>query len=207
MVEELTEKTRHNAEILSRFDLPVYVTTPDLLADVPQATWIPLVVDVDAWSCEDPVLVRRRPVVFHAPSARWSKGTDLFLPDLEEMDARGVIELRVAEGVPWAEMRELVRSSDIVVDQVAVGSYGTLACEAMAAGKPVIAHLTETVITAFDGPPPLVNTEPTGVRATVEQLLDDRDGAAEIGVRARDFARRVHDGRRSAALLRPFLFS
>ncbi|GAA3716485.1 hypothetical protein GCM10022204_40320 [Microlunatus aurantiacus] len=205
VLQSLRKQAHDNAKIIDEVELPVFVTTPDLLADVPRATWIPLVVDVDAWNSDQPVLARSRPVVLHAPSKRWTKGTDLFLADLEEMDSRGLIELRVIEGVPWAEMRDEVKSADIVVDQVAIGSYGTLACEAMAAGRPVVAHLTDTVIAAFDGPPPLVNTDPTGVRATIERLLDDRPGTAEIGRQARDFARRVHDGRRSAEILLPFL--
>lgn len=207
LLESITQKVRRSEAILAGVDLPVFVTTPDLLADVPQATWIPLVVDVDAWSTDQPVMERSRPIVLHAPSARWSKGTDLFLPDLEEMDTQGIIELSLVEGVPWGTMREMVQAADIVVDQVAIGSYGVLACEAMAAGKPVIAHLTDTVITAFDGPPPLVNTEPTGVRATVERLLDDPSGTAQIGRQAQGFARQMHDGRRSAELLRDFLLS
>lgn len=207
MLQSLRRQSRHNADVLARNDLPVFVTTPDLLTDVPRATWIPLVVDVDSWSSDHPVLERSRPVVLHAPSKRWTKGTELFLADLEEMDARGLIELRLIEGVPWAEMRENVKSADIVVDQVAIGSYGTLACEAMAAGRPVIAHLTDTVIAAFDGPSPLVDTDPLGVRATVERLLDDPAGTVEIGRRAAEFARRVHDGRRSAAVLSAFLQS
>ena len=130
------------------------MTTPDLLADVPQATWIPLVVDVDAWSCEDPVLVRRRPIVFHAPSARWSKGTDLFLAR-PGGDGRPGSD-RAAGGRGGAVGPRCVTwcaPSDIVVDQVAVGSYGTFACEAMAAGKPVVAHLTDTVLPPSTGLP------------------------------------------------------
>jgi glycosyltransferase involved in cell wall biosynthesis len=207
MLQSLRRQARHNADVLDRVELPVFVTTPDLLADVPRATWIPLVVDVDSWSSDRPVLDRPRPVVLHAPSKRWTKGTELFLTDLEEMDAHGFIELRLIEGVPWAEMRENVKSADIVIDQVAIGSYGTLACEAMAAGRPVIAHLTDTVIAAFDGSLPLVNTDPLGVRATVERLLDDRAGTVEIGRRAEEFARRVHDGRKSAEVLSTFLQS
>jgi hypothetical protein len=204
---DLTSKVRRNEEILARVDLPVFVTTPDLLADVPQATWIPVVVDVDAWACDEPVMKRPRPVVLHAPSARWSKGTDLFLSDLEELDSRGAIELKLAEGLPWTAMRELVFSADIVVDQVAVGSYGTFACEAMAAGKPVVVHLEETVLGAFDGPLPLVNSAPTEVGATIERLLDDREATTAIGRAAHDFARSMHDGRRSAAVLQGFLSS
>ena len=207
LLEARIRAVQHNADIVAQVDLPIFVTTPDLLDDVPKATWIPLVVDVDAWSCEVPVFERQRPVVLHAPSKRWTKGTDLFLPDLEEMDARGVIELRLVEGVPWTTMRDQVQAADIVVDQVAIGSYGTLACEAMAAGKPVVVHLTPTVLTALGGTPPLVNTEPTGVRAAIEQLLDDRDRAREIGREAHDFVRVTHDGRRSAELLGGFLQS
>lgn len=204
---ELRTKAGRNAEILAQHDLPVFVTTPDLLADVPQARWVPLVVDVDTWDCDLPVLERPRPVVLHAPSARWSKGTDLFLGELEELADRGVIELRLVEGLSWSQMRAEVFAADIVVDQVAVGCYGTFACEAMAAGKPVVVYLHDEVLAAFDEDVPVANTEPTAVRQTVERLLDDRAGAQALGSAAREFARRVHSGGRSASVLQEFLRS
>ncbi|MCW2854252.1 MAG: hypothetical protein JWM84_3916 [Nocardioides sp.] len=205
VVDNLVRISERNREIAETSGLHVFVTTPDLLDDLPMATWIPLVVDVDAWACDRPVMERDRPVVLHAPSKRWTKGTDRFLPQLQALDDRGVIELRLVEGVPWATMRDMVQDADIVIDQVAIGSYGTFACEAMAAGKPVLANLTPTVTEVLREVPPIVNTPPDQVRETLERLLDDPSGTAAIGRRSVEYVRRLHDGRRSAEVLDQFL--
>lgn len=205
----LTRVAERNQQILASVDLPVYVTTPDLIDDVPQATWLPLVVDVDAWHTDQPVMERERPIVLHAPSKRWTKGTDRFLPALEAMAAKGLIELDLVEGLPWAEMQQHVKAADVVIDQVAVGAYGAFACEAMAAGKPVIAYLTDQVSDRIrrgvDAELPIVNASGPEVAAAVERLLADRDEARRIGAASSRFARAVHDGRRTAEVLDAFL--
>lgn len=204
-LEQLRSLTRRNRQFADEHALPCFVTTPDLLDDLPQATWAPLVVDVDAWACDRPVFERARPVVLHAPSKRWTKGTGRFLEQLQDLDARGAIELRLAEGLSWEQMREQVQDADLVIDQFGVGAYGTLACEAMAAGKPVMAYLTETVLKAVGEPCPIVNVAPDGVADAVTRLLDDREAAARLGRESVEYAREFHDGRRAALALDGFL--
>ena len=194
-----------NHRIVENSGLPTFVTTPDLLDDLPTATWVPLVVDIAAWACDRPVMERARPVVLHAPSKRWTKGTDRFAGALEELARRGLIEFELVEGLPWAAMRERVQNADIVVDQFAIGSYGTFACEAMAAGKPVIAYLDESVSRVVGEEPPIVNTTPDKIVDAISALLDDRDESVLLGSRSADYVRRVHDGRRSAAALTGFI--
>lgn len=205
----LTRISERNLATIEAFDLPVYVTTPDLLDDVSKATWLPLVVDVDSWTSAEPIMERKKPIVLHAPSRRWTKGTDRFLPALEEMERKGLIELNLVEGLLWPEMQRQVKLADIVIDQVAVGAYGAFACEAMAAGKPVIAHLTERVAKVVNHDAgeelPIVNATGAEVAGAVEQLLADRDAAREIGAASSRFARAVHDGRRTAEVLDAFL--
>lgn len=65
--EKLAAIAERNRRIARESGLPVFVTTPDLLLDLPTAIWAPLVVDVDAWACDRPVMERERPVVLHAP--------------------------------------------------------------------------------------------------------------------------------------------
>jgi glycosyltransferase involved in cell wall biosynthesis len=102
-------------------------------------------------------------------------------------------------------MRALIRDCDLVIDQFGVGAYGTLACEAMAAGKPVVAYLSEGVNRVIGEVPPIINVGPDSVGEAVSGLLDDREGAARLGRESVDFVRRFHDGRRSAAALDGFL--
>ena len=194
-----------NRRIADEAGLPAFVTTPDLLVDLPQATWLPLVVDVSTWVSDRPVMERARPKVLHAPSARWTKGTDRFIAQLEALDARGAIELQLVEGVKWRAMRELVQEADLVVDQFAVGAYGTFACEAMAAGKPVLAFLTEQVIDAIGETPPIINVSPDAVGAAVEQLLENREEAIRLGRDSSAYVRRYHDGGQTASRLSDFL--
>jgi glycosyltransferase involved in cell wall biosynthesis len=201
-LQSLSERNRSFAE---EHGLPCYVTTPDLLDDLPHATWVPLVVDVDGWACEKPVFERERPLVLHAPSKRWTKGTGRFVEQMQGLEERGLIEFRLVEGLPWEQMRALIRDCDLVIDQFGVGAYGTLACEAMAAGKPVVAYLSEGVNRVIGEVPPIINVGPDSVGEAVSGLLDDREGAARLGRESVDFVRRFHDGRRSAAALDGFL--
>lgn len=204
VVAERRAKALRSRRIVQESDLPVFVTTPDLLDDMPGATWLPLVVDVEAWATDNPVMERSRPVVLHAPSKRWTKGTDRFMGQLEAMDRRGLIEFQLIENLPWAEMRERVQNADLVLDQFAIGSYGALACEAMAAGRPVLAWLSDAALSTV-GDAPIVNTPPDGVAAAVEGLLDQPERVVQLGIESRDYARRVHDGREAVQRLSGFL--
>ncbi|MEW1545615.1 glycosyltransferase family 4 protein [Streptomyces tsukubensis] len=203
--EELTRLATQNRRIAETADLPVFVTTPDLLLDLPMATWTPLVVDVKAWASDRPVMERKRPKVLHAPSARWSKGTDRILPLLEDLDSRGIIEFQLAEGVSWSTVRSMMMDADIVIDQFAIGTYGTFACEGMAAGRPVIAYLDQESLDACGVVPPIVNATPQTLGAELERLLDDREATAQIGRDSAAFAREYHDGRATVAALSSFL--
>ena len=204
LVQRLIVSTARNRRIAEQSGLPVFVTTPDLLDDLPDAVWAPLVVDVDLWQSDRPVMERARPVVLHAPSARWTKGTERILPTLTEMDERGLIELRLVEGLRWDEMRAMVRDADVVLEQFAVGAYGTLAVESMAAGRPVLAYLGESG-TAAGLETPIINATPATVRTALEELLDDRDRAARIGAASAEYARKFHDGTMTANVLSNFL--
>lgn len=205
LVTRLVGTTERNRRIADESGFPLFCTTPDLLDDLPDAVWVPVVVDVDSWSCDRPVFERKVPVVVHAPSNRWTKGTDLILPVLEDLESRGAIELRLLEGVAHSRMRELVRDADLVVDQIGIGIYGVLACEAMAAGKPVTGCIGETAAKAYGPDLPVLHTTAETLRSTVESLLDDRDRARGIGAASRRYVREVHDGTLSAARFAAFL--
>ncbi|MGV9554709.1 glycosyltransferase family 4 protein [Streptomyces sp. NPDC003401] len=205
IAKKLQAKAEVNKRIATEAGLPLYVTTPDLLEDLPTAKWLPLVVDVDKWATDRPVMERKRPLVLHAPSKRWTKGTDRIMPVLTELHDRGVIEFRLAEGIPWAEMRELVQSCDLVLDQFTTGSYGTFAVEAMAAGKPVVAYISDSVKLATDGALPIVGATPETLREVLEGLVGDPEGTARIGRESLEFARTYHDGTWTAQVLSDFL--
>ncbi|MGV9762665.1 glycosyl transferase family 1 [Micromonospora tulbaghiae] len=203
--ERLTAVAERNRRTAQESGLPFFVTTPDLLDDVPFATWAPLIVDVDAWACDRPVLERTRPVVLHAPSNRWTKGTDRLLPRLQELHDRRIIELRLVEGLPHSEMRRLVQDCDIVVDQLVMGSYGTFSCEGMAAGKVVVAYVSEGPHRAAGVQPPIANATPGTLVKTIESLLDDRPAAVALAAEGARYVRDHHDGRRTAEAFDAFL--
>jgi len=204
-----TARLQANAErfggVLARDPGPAFVSTPDLLDFVPRATWLPVVVDARAWRSDAPVLERARPVVVHAPSNPWLKGTAAADAALSRLHEQGLVEYRRVEGVRSADIPALVADADVVLDQLVIGCYGVMAVQAMHAGRLVVAHLPDHVRARFPAPPPVVECGPGDVTQVMTALLDDRDAFRAIAARGPAYAADVHDGRRSAGALAAFL--
>lgn len=207
-LQRIVERNRADLE---RFDGPVFVSTPDLLDVLPGATWLPLVVDVDGLATDRPTLERERPVVLHAPSNPRLKGTPAVEAVLTELEAEGLVEYRRLEGVPHERMARFVGDADVVVDQVVLGNPGVLLTEALAAGRLVVAHLSDAVRARMreadpaGEEPPVVEADPTSLAGVLREVVAERAAYRERAARGPGWARRNHDGTRSAQVLAAWL--
>lgn len=192
------------APLVEDFPDPVFVSTPDLLRDVPGAHWLPVVIDVDAWVSDRPVLEREVPVVLHAPSRASLKGSAYVDSALAGLHERGVVEYRRIEHRPPADMPGLIADADIVLDQFAIGSYGVLAAQAMAAGRVVLGHVMPEVREAV-GDLPVLEAAPDSLEEVIRGVLADRDAARARAQAGIEYVRETHDGRRSSAVLHDVL--
>lgn len=194
-----------NIEFLERVGRPIFASTPDLLVDVPQAVWCPVVVDVARWQAETPPRQRPRPVVMHVPSSPQMKGTTLIADTIQRLDSDRTIDLKLTTGVASASMPALVATSDIVLDQFRLGSYGAAAIEAMAAGRVVVGHVLESVRSAvFDRtgvPLPIVEATPDTLEQVLLELVADRERMARVSAESAEFVRIAHSGQLSARTL------
>ncbi len=211
-VDVLESRAQRNADVMAEFDGPTFVSTPDLLDYVPDATWCPVVVDPDRWQLPGTPVAGESgevPVVVHVPSHSRLKGTELIDSAVVGLSAAGVVDYRRRTGVPPSEMAALYAQADIVLDQFALGSYGVAACEAMAAGRVVVGHVTDAVrmrvrkVTGLDLP--IVECDPDTIAERLEELAANRERLREIGAQGAAFVRAVHDGRLAASALSGWL--
>lgn len=201
----LQDQSERLGRIVAAFDGPTFVSTPDLLDDVPGGTWLPVVVDPRLWHSDRPVLERDRPVVVHVPSSAKLKGSELVDPVAQRLADEGVIDYRRLSGLRPEEMPAVVADADIVLDQFALGSYGVAAVQAMAAGRLTVGHVADHVRARIPVDLPIVDATPDTLREVLLGLLADRAVARAVAAAGQRYAHEQHDGRRSAAVLSGFL--
>lgn len=191
---------------VTAFDGPVFVTTNDLMDYLPDATWLPIVVDTDVWSSDIAPLTRAgAPKVFHAPSRGSMKGSDDVDQICLQLQAEGRIRYERQEGLTRDQMREKMMDSDIVIDQLRLGDYGITAVEAMSGGKVVIGHVADRVRQRIDGDVPIVEASWHNLREVLEAVLENKDRVADLSAAGRDYVKRWHDGHASARVLADFM--
>lgn len=207
----LEEHATANRTLLTEVGGPVFVSTPDLLVDVPEGTWLPVVIGAPWFEAgRRAPLERDVPVVVHVPSRSGLKGSELIEPTMRRLHDEGLVVYERREGVPASEMPEIYGTADIVLDQFSLGIYGVAACEALAAGRLVVSHVSDQVRnhvrSATGRDLPIVETRADGLETMIRAILQDRDRHREIAAEGPEFVREVHDGRVTAAVLeREFL--
>ncbi|MBB1482821.1 glycosyltransferase [Tessaracoccus sp. MC1865] len=208
--EELTAILQRQVEDLTphvlSFDGPVFVTTNDLLDYLPQATWLPVVVDTDEWRTSmSPLAHGGLPIVFHVPSRRSIKGSEDVDAVCRELETEGLIVYRGLNELSRDEMREQMLTADIVIDQIRLGDYGITAVEAMSGSRVVIGHVADRVRQRIKDDVPIVEATSQTLRSVLLDVAADPARAAVLGSRGREYAKRWHDGRHSAHVLAEFM--
>lgn len=201
-----------NRTVLDELDGTVFVSTPDLLEDVPQGTWLPVVVESDRWEQAAAqgrrAGERERLRVVHAPSNAGLKGTDTVDAVASKLQAEGKIEYERLQGIPAVEMPAKFADADIVIDQLLLGSYGVTACEALAAGRGVISNVSpevrDYVARETNLDLPIVQADPRTLESVLRELVNDRREFVRLAVEGPEFVRRVHAGSRTVEAMATF---
>ncbi|WP_438353551.1 glycosyltransferase [Microbacterium sp. CJ88] len=201
----LEPSVAENLRLIADLGVPTFVSTAGLLVDVPQAHFLGVVVDPDKWANDQPVLGRDRIRVVHAPTNPNLKGTPDIAPVARRLQEEGIIEYVELTGIPNDEMPAVFADADVVLDQFRTGDYGVGACETMAAGRIVLAHVTDQVRAEVEKhagmPLPIPETTIATVEATLRDIAARPERYREIARRGPEFVRRLHDGRFSREVL------
>ena len=137
----------------------------------------------------------------HMPTDRSVKGTVFFIEAIETLRARGHdVSLTLVENRTNADALAILTEHDVLLDQLRVGWYGAVAVEAMARGKPVIAHVNamdkSLTPSAFASDIPIIEATPeTVVDALHRLVMMPRTALRGLGLRSRAFAEKWHDPR------------
>jgi glycosyltransferase involved in cell wall biosynthesis len=174
----------------------VFYQNPDLRQWLPGASFMP-------YAAVDPSAIRPLAlsdrdelVVAHAPTDRVIKGTQQVIEAVEALRAEGLaIRLDLVEDVTREVALERLAAADLLVDQLLLGWYGTVAVEAMALGRPVLSYIREDEPedNPFGAELPIVRTTPATLVDDLRTLAADRARSRELGETGRAFVEQHHD--------------
>lgn len=201
--------TARNRRIAATADSPIFVTTPDLLHELPDAIWLPATIDTALFATSvAPFATGGLPRVLHLPSRTTPpiKGTDAIDAVVKCLARERLVEYVRPEQVTSDQVPALLADVDIVIDQVRSDAYGAIAVEALAAGRIVIGSvLGSRELLSED--PPILDATPDTLERVLREVLSDRDRALSVAAHGPGYAERWHNGAGAAAALAGFLSS
>lgn len=136
------------------------------------------------------------------------KGSRYVHNAIEKLKRNGYsIELLYIDDLPSNVMRFYQVQSDIVVDQLIYGHWGSTAIECWALGKPVIGYLNpkwkEFFLKSFPEHKelPLIEANTENIYEIIKNLLDNKSLIKKIGNRSREFVMKQYNSKINSKIL------
>ncbi len=196
-------RTGENAALLPLLrekKIPIFVTTQDLLIDVPDAHWLPVTIDYNRFqhiAMTAPIFsaLNEKLRVLFLPSRPWLKSADLIEPVLIKLRDEGVISyhsyMSTGASLKHSEVPAVMAKVDLVIDQY-LGVVGVFPLEALAAGRLVMSYLP-----AEAGEVPIINITPDTLESEIRRVAATRP----LAIAGANYVKRWHDGRESILAL------
>jgi glycosyltransferase involved in cell wall biosynthesis len=131
--------------------------------------------------------------IVHAPTNVVKKGTKFIRNVIQELgreyDNFEYIEL---QDLPPEKLYDIIRSCDLVIDQMLVGFYGLMAVESMALGKPVVVYIHPDKWDQMKDAP-IYNANPANLRNVLKEILQNPKQLYERGIASRKYVEKYHE--------------
>jgi hypothetical protein len=154
---------------------------------------LPLAIDLSNITPVPPEATNE-PLLIHAPTLPDFKGTEMIEQSLTRLQNRGYrFRYERIQGLSNNKVFDLYAKADIILDQILCGSYGILAVEAMAFGKPVISFIRRDLRQSFDDRLPILSANPATIYQKTKRLLKALSQWKQYGLQGRKYVERIHD--------------
>ena len=199
--DELSERLRHQSARLARWlnawQGPVFVATVEMLDYAPpRARWVPIIAEPVPEPA--PLFSGPQTVVLHQATNGMLKGSRYVVP------VSG-IELRRPGMITPPQMLAAIRSADVIVGGLVLGDYGGTEIQGLAAGRIVVANVSERVRSRMPVPVPIVQADPSTITEVLRDIAAHPDDYVHLSEEGRAFHAQFHDGRYSVEQLGGFL--
>lgn len=132
-------------------------------------------------------------LIVHAPTNRNCKGTEFIINAVENLKGKYDFEFKLVENIPHQDAKKIYEKADLIIDQLMVGSYGLLALECMAMGKPVICYISDFMKQYYPSELPIISANCRDIETKLEFILNNKDMIGSIGLEGRKYVEKYHD--------------
>lgn len=163
---------------------------------------IPFPINVDNIEYSDNV-VQDKIVFFHGITRELDKGTPFIREALERLQSNypNDVEIVVDGHMPFDQYVQLLKRTNVVVDQCCSYAYGINACLAMAQGKIVISGCREETLNALgvkETPMVLAKPDVDYLYRQMESIVKRKKEILDWGKKSRAYVEEVHDYKKVA---------
>jgi hypothetical protein len=173
-----------------RYSNTIIVSTPDLLKIVPTAKYYPVVIDYDKFideinKAENESRNNQYICISHVPSNTKLKGTNRIINILDEFKRNPELKLVLPSitnnqqekiySVSRYKLIEIMKNSDILIDQMVIGWYGLQSIEALMAGCKVICYIEEDLKLYLQEGCPIISANINQLKDTISLILNKKD--------------------------------
>lgn len=176
----------------------VIVGAHSLLPYAPKALVVPKAIDLEKFSYVGTSDSSKIPTIVHAPTDKNIKGTKEIMAAIQKLkEDKLSFNFILLEGKSNKEVLTTLKKADIVIDQIRIGDYGTLAVEAMSLGKPVVGRLDQELMVYLDDCP-IVSVEVRTLVRELQNLIKKPVLRKTLGQKSRQYVKKHHDAMKIA---------
>jgi len=183
-------------------DIPSFISLPNKIKSIPEATWVPIPVDTTIFKpieaeVHDKVCIGYCDQMVDSWKAR-------FIPKHEvEAAAKRLgnkaYTLPLTGIIPHDSMPDFYRKIDVWVDRIGLDFYGFSAVEVASMGIPVVTQIGQEERN-WVPECPFITTDLKGATGEIISLAEDEHLRISLGRKAREYALKVHDSTRVAQI-------
>ncbi|KMK77330.1 glycosyltransferase [Alkalihalobacillus pseudalcaliphilus] len=136
---------------------------------------------------------QKKPFIVHAPTNYQIKGSNDIINAITRLQAEFDFDFQLITGTSHHKAKKIYEQADIIIDQLHIGTYGLLAVECMALGKPTICHISDYMKEHYPDDLPIISANPNTIYQVLRNTLQNQDQLPSISVQSRNYAMKHHD--------------